>query len=94
MQLYPQVDPRLSWDYEESLKRARRIIQMYAEAGVPKERVLIKVTVQPTPSTYGILRTRSFLPVMPGAFTQRLLAIQIIRNHCMGLVIQYLRMQK
>lgn len=38
-----EVDPRLSWDYEESLKRARRIIEMYADAGVPKERVLIKL---------------------------------------------------
>lgn len=38
-----EVDPRLSWDYEESLLRARRIIGMYAEAGVPKSRVLIKL---------------------------------------------------
>jgi len=38
-----EVDPRLSWDFEESLVRARRIIQMYEEEGVPKERVLIKL---------------------------------------------------
>jgi len=38
-----EVDPRLSWDFEESLFRARRIIAMYEEAGVPKERVLIKL---------------------------------------------------
>jgi transaldolase len=41
-----QVDPRLSWDYDESLKRARRIIQMYEDAGVPKEKVLIKVRIR------------------------------------------------
>lgn len=41
-----QVDPRLSWDYDESLKRARRIIKMYEDAGVPKEKVLIKVRIK------------------------------------------------
>jgi len=38
-----EVDPRLSWDYDESLKRARRIIKMYEAAGVSKEKVLIKL---------------------------------------------------
>jgi len=38
-----EVDPRLSFDKEETLRRARRIIALYKEAGVPRERILIKL---------------------------------------------------
>eukprot|EP00931_Biecheleriopsis_adriatica_P031134 TRINITY_DN18280_c0_g1_i2.p1 TRINITY_DN18280_c0_g1~~TRINITY_DN18280_c0_g1_i2.p1 ORF type:complete len:407 (+),score=90.60 TRINITY_DN18280_c0_g1_i2:30-1223(+) len=38
-----EVDPRLSFDKDETLRRARRIIAMYEEAGVPRSRVLIKL---------------------------------------------------
>mmetsp|Transcript_13701 Transcript_13701/g.33607 ORF Transcript_13701/g.33607 Transcript_13701/m.33607 type:complete len:396 (-) Transcript_13701:177-1364(-) len=38
-----EVDPRLSFDVDESVKRALRIIEMYEEEGVPKSRVLIKL---------------------------------------------------
>lgn len=38
-----EVDPRLSFDTPESLRRARRIIAMYEDAGVPRDRVLIKL---------------------------------------------------
>jgi len=38
-----EVDPRLSFDTEASVERARRIIQMYAAKGVSKDRVLIKL---------------------------------------------------
>ncbi|EKX37612.1 hypothetical protein GUITHDRAFT_77986 [Guillardia theta CCMP2712] len=38
-----EVDPRLSFDVQESLRRARRIIKMYEEEGVPKSRILIKL---------------------------------------------------
>jgi transaldolase len=38
-----EVDPRLSFDTQASIKRGRRIIAMYKEVGVPKERVLIKL---------------------------------------------------
>lgn len=38
-----EVDPRLSFDTESSVARGRRIIAMYQELGVPKERVLIKL---------------------------------------------------
>lgn len=38
-----EVDARLSFDTQATLERARRIIQLYAENGVGKERVLIKV---------------------------------------------------
>ena len=38
-----EVDPRLSFDTEESLVRARRIIQMYEEEGIDRGRVLIKL---------------------------------------------------
>lgn len=38
-----EVDARLSFDTEASVKRARRIISMYEEAGVSRERVLIKL---------------------------------------------------
>lgn len=38
-----EVNPKLSFDTEASLLRARRIIAMYSDMGVPKERVLIKL---------------------------------------------------
>ena len=38
-----EVDIRASFDTEESLRRARRIIEMYEAAGVPRSRVLIKL---------------------------------------------------
>ena len=38
-----EVDARLSFDVEASVRRARRIIAMYEELGVPKSRVLIKL---------------------------------------------------
>jgi transaldolase len=38
-----EVDPRLSFDVQASVARGRRIISMYQEMGVPKERVLIKL---------------------------------------------------
>mmetsp|Transcript_19749 Transcript_19749/g.29320 ORF Transcript_19749/g.29320 Transcript_19749/m.29320 type:complete len:380 (-) Transcript_19749:831-1970(-) len=38
-----EVDPRLSFDTDASVERGRRIIQMYADMDVPKERVLIKL---------------------------------------------------
>lgn len=38
-----EVDPRLSFDREASVARGKRIIAMYKELGVPKERVLIKL---------------------------------------------------
>ena len=39
-----EVDPRLSFNKDESLKRARRIIKMYEDEGIPaRERVLIKL---------------------------------------------------
>eukprot|EP01082_Thalassiosira_pseudonana_P005811 g5364.t1 g5364 contig2:392786-394103(-) len=38
-----EVDIRLSYDKEESAKRARSIISMYEEMGVPRNRILIKL---------------------------------------------------
>lgn len=38
-----EVDPRLSFDTQASVERGERIIRMYAEMGLPKERVLIKL---------------------------------------------------
>ena len=38
-----EVDIRASFDKEESLRRARRIIAMYEAAGVPRSRVLVKL---------------------------------------------------
>lgn len=38
-----EVDPRLSFDIAESLRRARRIISMYEAEGVDRSRVLIKL---------------------------------------------------
>jgi transaldolase len=38
-----EVDARLSFDVDANIKRARRIIGLYAEKGVTKDRVLIKL---------------------------------------------------
>jgi len=38
-----EVDPRLSFDTEASIERGRRIIEMYKDMGVGRERVLIKL---------------------------------------------------
>lgn len=38
-----EVDARLSFDVEGSLKKAHQYIKLYEEAGIPKERVLIKL---------------------------------------------------
>jgi len=38
-----EVDARLSFDTLATLTTARRLIDLYAQAGVPKERVLIKI---------------------------------------------------
>src|SRR5208282_184430 len=38
-----EVDARLSYDTEATLKQAREIIQQYKEQGVPKERILVKI---------------------------------------------------
>lgn len=38
-----EVDARLSFDTQASIAKAREIIDLYAEAGIPREKVLIKV---------------------------------------------------
>ncbi|MNM94063.1 Transaldolase [compost metagenome] len=38
-----EVDARLSFDREATLQRAQRLIELYAEQGIGKERVLIKI---------------------------------------------------
>jgi transaldolase len=38
-----EVDARLSFNTEETIRRAQNIIRLLAEAGVPKNRILIKV---------------------------------------------------
>lgn len=38
-----EVDARLSFDTNGSVAKARQLIKLYADAGIPKERILIKV---------------------------------------------------
>ncbi len=38
-----EVDARLSFDVEGTVAKARRLIELYQQAGVPRERVLIKI---------------------------------------------------
>jgi transaldolase len=38
-----ETDARLSFDVEGSIKKARRLIQLYEERKIPRERVLIKI---------------------------------------------------
>src|SRR5881275_3614509 len=38
-----ETDARLSFDIEGSIRKARRLVQLYEERKIPRERVLIKV---------------------------------------------------
>lgn len=38
-----EVDAHLSFDTETTIKKARALIELYKQAGIPKERVLIKI---------------------------------------------------
>lgn len=38
-----EVDARLSFDTKATVKRAERIVEMYKDAGIPRDRVLIKI---------------------------------------------------
>lgn len=38
-----EIDPRLSFDREENISAARRLIKLYEERGIQRERVLIKI---------------------------------------------------
>jgi transaldolase len=38
-----ETDARLSFDVEGSIRKARRLVELYEERGIPRERVLIKV---------------------------------------------------
>lgn len=38
-----EVDARLSFDSEQTIERARKLIQLYENEGIPKNRVLIKI---------------------------------------------------
>lgn len=38
-----EVDSRLSFDTQATIEKARRLIQLYADAGIERERVLIKI---------------------------------------------------
>src|SRR6185437_4904202 len=38
-----ETDARLSFDVEGSIKKARRLVELYEERGIGRERVLIKV---------------------------------------------------
>jgi len=51
-----EVDARLSFNTEETVNRARRIITMYAELGIDKSRILIKIA-----STYEGIRAGEIL---------------------------------
>src|SRR5213082_642262 len=41
--LSTETDARLSYDVEGSIKKARRLVQLYEERKIPRERVLIKI---------------------------------------------------
>lgn len=51
-----EVDARLSFDRDGSIAKAREIIGLYEQAGIPRERVLIKVA-----STWEGIRAAEFL---------------------------------
>lgn len=38
-----EVDARLSFDTEATVKKAHQLIQLYEDAGIPKEKILIKI---------------------------------------------------
>ena len=38
-----EIDARLSFDTQSSVEKAKRIIKLYEEEGISKERILIKI---------------------------------------------------
>jgi len=38
-----EVDPRLAFDYKQTVAKARFLIELYEKKGIPRERVLIKI---------------------------------------------------
>lgn len=38
-----EVDARLSFNTEETIKRARKLIKLYEEKGISKDRILLKI---------------------------------------------------
>ena len=38
-----EIDARLSFDTKGSIERAKRIIKLYEEEGISKERILVKI---------------------------------------------------
>ena len=38
-----EIDASVSYDSEASVEKARSIIKFYEEAGIPKDRILIKI---------------------------------------------------
>jgi len=51
-----EVDARLSYDTDATVKQAHSIIQQYADAGIPRERILIKIA-----STWAGIRAAEIL---------------------------------
>jgi transaldolase len=56
-----EVDARLSFDTQGTVRRARRIIDLYKEVGVDKSRILIKVTKTPDLSSNGFFFVTLFV---------------------------------
>jgi len=52
-----EVDARLSYDMEASVAKARRLIALYEEMGVERDRILIKLA-----TTWDMLRAASQVP--------------------------------
>jgi transaldolase len=38
-----EVDARLSFDKQETIKKAKKIIALYEQVGVPRSKILIKI---------------------------------------------------
>jgi transaldolase len=51
-----EVDPRLSFNMTKTVKRAKKIIELYEKKGISKERVLIKI-----PSTWEGIKAAKIL---------------------------------
>lgn len=73
-----EVDARLSFDVEKTIVKARRLIELYQEKGIDKERVLIKIAATwEGVQAARVLEKRRY-PLQPDAYLLRCSG----RNRC------------
>ncbi len=71
-----EVDARLSFDTEATIEKARSLIEMYKEIGIPKDRILIKIA-----STWEGIQACKILQ-KEGITCNMTLLFSLVQAHC------------